>query len=430
MTNFKSKVMRLTILATLAAATLQPGTSSASQVPCKSVGKIRLLESGRFKCTQVGGTRVWKKISSTNNSSLSPSTTSTTTTLPYGYLSATCGPGLIDCPPISQELADIESCKIRDATPGDVAQGFPRPRFAKPGKASIKILFVPVRYSDSAVDEETVIADYQKVFDKAQKFFAKNSYRRVTPLFILEPESQWIQINQTYKEFSNSRNGNLLRITQDLVTKIPRQTLQEFDSVFIVAAGGTEVGGGMEQSATYSHGNEMINSVYLQTGPAEKSELAHGLGHSLYYFEDLYLQSFFRTSPNMDFWPMRHDVMGDGEDYSAWNRWLAGFLSDSEILCMSPNTSDSTIHLSYLNSPNGKKLAVIPLSFGRAIFLEHIDFAIHVYELNSFIGHGAGPLKTLGTAGVGKSVSSGSFDFAVVSADSNGLFVRIKKRDS
>jgi hypothetical protein len=322
---------------------------------------------------------------------------------------------------------NVAECKIADATPGDVAQGFPRPWKAKPAKLQLDVLVVPVRYAGSQISESAVRDQFEAEFAKSRLFFEKNSYKRVVPRFTLESESQWVQVSTTAQQFVDSRGGDLKRVTQDIISLIPRQNLQAFDSIFIVAAGGSWYWGGMDQSASYAHPAGSVHSVYFQTGPASSTNFNHNLGHTAYYIEDLYLHPFFRTTPGADIAPLKYDVMSSGTDFTAWNRWLAGFIADSEVHCISPDQRETVIHLDHINSVAGEKLAVIPTGYGRALFLEHIDEALHVYELDSNIGHGAGPMKTIDTITLGGSLTYGGFEYTVLAADNSGIFVKVRR---
>ncbi len=397
---------------------------------CVRVGTIRTVKTVRYECKKSAKGLRWVVAANRSGSTTpnpSSGTTTTTTTLPPGVMKATCGGGLAPCPSETATTVEVAACKIPDATPGDVVQGFPRPSRAKPGKSELNVLVVPVRYANNPTSEEQVKKDFEREFQKTRSVFDRNSYKRVTPIFTLEPETQWISVAETSQQFVDARGGDLKRVTQDLVSLIFRQNLKDFDSIFIVAAGGTTYFGGMDQTATYKHSSGDIGSVYLQTGPASLAAFPHNLGHTAYYFEDLYLHPA-NASSGQSTTPLRFDAMAGGSDeYVAWNRWLAGFLYDAEVNCLSTSESDTVHRLTHINSSTGKKLSVIRLGYGRAIFIEYNNDAIHVYELNSWIGHGAGPIKTLGTLQNGQTLVYGNFEFTVLTLDQNGAYVKVKQ---
>lgn len=411
---------------------LAPATAPAPAIggtTCKTVGQVRTSAGTRFTCTSVNNRRVWRRTGNaakgTNGTNATAAST-TTTTIPRGYLKPTCGPGIADCPTESPVDPNINECKLVDATPGSGMQGFPRPSRAKPGKPVIEVLVVPVRYAGMSITEAELRSQFEVQFERTREFFKRNSWGRVTPNFTLEPESQWVQVDVTWQQFINSRDQDLRRIIPDIVRLIPRQNLPAFDSIFVVAAGGNSYWGGADLDAYYSHASGQVHSVYYQTGPASETYFQHNLGHTAYYMEDLYLHPYFRTRDS-EIYPLKYDVMSTGDDFSVWNRWLAGFLNDSEVRCVSPGTAQSTHHLVHANNAAGEKLAMVPTAPGRALFAEYIDNGVHVYELNSTIGHGAGPMKTLGLLQAGQWITHAGVEIAVSAVDSTGVYVTVKQ---
>jgi hypothetical protein len=396
---------------------------------CKTVGQQRTSGGVRFTCTATKTKRVWRRTSAPGTGTATTAATTTTTTIPVGYLKPTCDPGVADCPTVSAANPNVAECKIADATPGSGSkQGFPRPPHAKPGKAVLEVLVVPVRYAGSKATEASVQTDIQRAFMLAREFFERNAYKRVTPNFTLEPESQWVAVGETSQQFIDARGKDLKRVTQDIVSQIPRQNLGAFDSIFIVEAGGTGYWGGMDSTATYSHASGAVHSVYFQIGWTEAISLRHNLGHAAYYLEDLYVHAPNRT-PDADIFPFKYDIMssGDssGDDFSVWNRWLAGFVTDSEVRCVPANVAESTHRLVHANNANGEKLAMVPLGSGRALFAEYINNGVHVYALDSNIGHGAGPIKTLALLQAGQSITHAGMQVTVSAADSSSVYVKI-----
>jgi len=64
---------------------------------------------------------------------------------------------------------------------------------------------------------------------------------------------------------------------------------------------------------------------------------------------------------------------------------------------------------------------------GRALFAEYIDDGMHVYELNSTIGHGAGPMKTLGLLQAGQRIAHAGVEISVSAVDTTGVFVTVSR---
>ncbi len=395
---------------------------SIAGTTCKKVGTVRTTTAGRFTCTVTKNANVWRR---TRSSSTNSSTT-TTTTIPAGYLKPTCGAGIADCPTESPG-GNLNECRLTDATPGSGSQGFPRSPKAKPGKAVVNVLVLPVRYANRQISEAQVRAQYEPEFEKTRDFFKRNSYGRITPNFTIESESQWVNIPDTWQTFVNSRDQDLRRVIPDVIKLIPRQNLRDFDSIFIVEAGGNVYWGGADLDATYTHASGDVHSVYFQTGLASNAYFPHNIGHTAYYFEDLYIHPYFRTRETVDINPLKYEVMASGDDFTMWNRWLAGFVTDTEVRCVSAGTGQSVHRLVHANNSAGQKLVMVPTSIGQALFAEYIDYGVHLYELNSNISHGAGPMKTLGLLGAGQSVTHAGVKFEVSATDSSGVYITVTR---
>ena len=253
----------------------------------------------------------------------------------------------------------------------------------------------------------------------------RNSYGKVELNFVIPPASEWPQLDVTPQQFVSARDTDLLRVTQYALNLITRTDLGTYDSIFVVAAdGGWYYGGG---GGVFEHPSGQLYGVYFQTGPATMANFPHNLGHTAYYFEDLYIHQYYLTRPNIDPFPMRFDIMSTGPDYSGWNRWLAGFLTDNEVVCL-PDTGVTSLHrVTHINRRDGQRLVVLPTTTGKALFAEYIDDAVHIYELDSFIPHGAGPLKTLGTIVPGRTATFGGVTFNIRGVDTQSIYLEIQR---
>ena len=388
---------------------------------CRTSGTIRKVGKNTYRCTSSNAGLRWRPLSTVSKS------IATTPRPAAGHFASTCDTTAKPCPITSAATSDISACKVADmtyqATDGG-SQGFPRPPRAKVGKATLDILVFPIRYQGMNIAESTVRQRFDLEFKQSQEFMTRNSYGKVTLNFVIPPASEWPQIDVSPQQFVSARQADLLRVTQDALNLITRTDLAAYDSIFVMAAdGGWYFGGG---GGIFEHPSGQLHGVYFQTGPASNANFPHNLGHTAYYFEDLYIHQY-NLRPNIDPFPMRYDIMSTGPDYSGWNRWLAGFLSDDEIICL-PDTGVTTVHrLTHINRVQGQRLIVLPTTRGKAVFAEYIDNAVHVYELDSYIPHGAGPLKTLGTITTGSATTFGGFTFRMLAADTESVYLEIQR---
>lgn len=132
---------------------------------------------------------------------------------------------------------------------------------------------------------------------------------------------------------------------------------------------------------------------------------------------------------------------------SAWERWLLGWLDDSQVLCKNPKTDGeiNTPPRSPVGTTGGLKAVVIPLGSTKVLVVESrrasgIDAKIAktgalVYAVDSSIRSGSGPVKvypkgsdalfTNSPLSAGESVSVQGIEVEVVSSASDGDTVRI-----
>ncbi|MEK0415276.1 MAG: hypothetical protein RL352_673 [Actinomycetota bacterium] len=395
---------------------------------CRAVGTTRKVGTVTYRCTSTRGILRWRATATTISSTVPNKITTTTLRPAVGHFAATCGSASSPCPTTSTATFDISACKVADMTyrtHDGGSQGFPRPPRAKAGKASLNILVFPIRYQGMTIAESTVRQRFDLEFKQSQEFMTRNSYGKVDLNFIIPPASEWPQLDVTPQQFVSARDTDLLRVTQDALNLITRTDLGTYDSIFVVAAdGGWYYGGG---GGVFEHPSGQLYGVYFQTGPATMANFPHNLGHTAYYFEDLYIHQYYLTRPNIDPFPMRFDIMSTGPDYSGWNRWLAGFLTDNEVVCL-PDTGVTTLHrVTHINRTDGQRLVVLPITTGKALFAEYIDNAVHIYELDSFIPHGAGPLKTLGTITPGRTATFGGVTFNIRGVDTQSIYLEIQR---
>jgi hypothetical protein len=120
--------------------------------------------------------------------------------------------------------------------------------------------------------------------------------------------------------------------------------------------------------------------------------------------------------------------MASGDDFTVWNRWLAGFIYDAEVRCVSAGTTQTVHHVVQANDANGEKMVMIPTAPGKAVFAEYIAYAgVHVYDVDSNISHGAGPMKTVGFLKVGQSLTHNNVKVELTAADATGVYLTVTR---
>lgn len=141
--------------------------------------------------------------------------------------------------------------------------------------------------------------------------------------------------------------------------------------------------------------------------------LAHEIGHNL-GLSDLYATNFnYRNIDNnsgqtIGPFDMMGSISGSGNELTFWNRWLLGWIQDSQVVCLSDLKDDHRLSISSISSyESGIKGVVIPTSTSTAFLIESRraqgydqrlkpdETGLVVYELDTKIGSGAGPIRVI-----------------------------------
>jgi hypothetical protein len=161
--------------------------------------------------------------------------------------------------------------------------------------------------------------------------------------------------------------------------------------------------------------------------------VAHELGHALYGFEDLYAPT--KAESYLNGWDLMETSTGTSE-LMGWHRWLAGWLSDSQVRCVA--SSGNSVHfLSVLNIKDTKpKFVVVKNTPTSAYVIElrnRTDFdlvrqTLIVYSINTAYPTGSGPVRLVGELrNAGDKVSIAGVNISLNSITSNGALVGIQK---
>lgn len=163
----------------------------------------------------------------------------------------------------------------------------------------------------------------------------------------------------------------------------------------------------------------------------------HELGHSLYAFEDLYLfKPSASTNKNSDLdVPARWDLMaGSSIALLQWNKYLMGWIYDSEVRCLSDQKS-SIHYLSASETSVDPKLLAINLTEGVTLAAEartgtSDGAGLLLYTINTYIGHGNGPIlaqKSLVAKGQTRAMLG--WEFKVLETNTKGILFSATKTD-
>jgi len=407
-------------------AAVPPGVAQAASIggtSCKQIGQVRKTSSGSFRCTAIGTQKSWKLVRTT-------STTSTTTTAVPLYTDPTISG--------AEALLSLSACQIQDVSSDNaMSSGFPRPNWLRSGRGQVNVLVIPVSFADLPFTSREVPV-LRQVYDQMSQYFSKMSYGRATVRTTLAPESTWVTLDGTLEQnqlINSPPQFDASGIFRKAVEIYLRGASADgYDVVSVVSAYSLQIYIGQALAARASkYGTSQNFSGVLMLGGTVNSweVIAHELGHAWLGFEDLYL--FGGGARPFRDW----DLMSrEGADLSGWSRFLAGWMDPAWVRCAKPGVR-SRHFLSLLNSDSRvdqPRVLVIALSSYASLVVEVRDTGspcVLVYQVDTSIHHGQGPIRTVGEARqAGVDISSGTFRLSVVGIQRDGAIVEVVSTDS
>ena len=388
-------------------------------------------------------------------------------------LNKTCGKGMIPCPTVTgpNSLSKTDVCKISDATPldyeGRLSVGFPSLNKYLAGQSKVNLSWIPISFSDRKFSNDLYNRS-KEVATQAEGFYSLNSFGRVNFSFRVPPTEKWINLPNTVAYYEKEwASKTIAEVTQFLLSNAGPSGADPADSItFNLPLGKYNIKflNGTDTGITYRLNGSTIPSERVYTISSFEGEVgdpgsfAHGIGHSMYGFEDLYLSPFYSGSSDVtkpaSFW----DIMGGGGDFFGWSKWIAGWLKDSEVNCLPNDSKSKVVYLKSFQDPIGPKLLGIPLNQSEIVLAEfrtntkneyllkfglckkdtivpcstYKHSGLLVYKLDTKLHHLQSPFRVAQTVDqrlveVGESLSYEGHLFKVIASDGTGIFVEVSK---
>ena len=439
--------LTLGLLQPIATAAPKPGTV------CKKAGQTSTSAGIKYTCVKSGKNLVWNKGVVVKKPTPSPTTEPSAQN--KNLLSTDSR-----ITPLSA-LTPIQSCKTEDMTP-DYAwggkifhrNGFPRPEISVAGKKTAKILVVPMIFKDLPFREEKIqraqifssdVDILNEVIPRIKESFKLLSVQRFEVEIDVLPKSQWWVFDRD-NPFSGVWGVDNFSTLMEMIEKEkPDFNFNGYDTFAFITGNGLpgQMGLGSAQASFQRVKNSQsgfMNATLMVGSLANTTLWVHEFGHSLFSFEDLYLFSQASSGQPIKLGelsvPSKWDLMSDSTKVSllGWNKFLIGWLYDSEVRCISEQKS--TIHyLSNQGTSNDAKLLTINLAPGVTLAAEAknasgTDKGLLLYLINTHINHGEGPILTqniLITKGQSKSWLG--WQFNVLDSNEEGVLIEAVKTD-
>ena len=407
---------------------------------CSKAGQSTSDSGKKFVCTKTGKKLTWilKKIP-VKVSQESPGTT-----------------------PVVPPAVDLTAeCKLPNGSGArpDVAIGWPRiaSRMNTVGVLNVKVIMVD--FSD-AVTTRTPAQAFSLINPKSAEIFTEMSYGRTTYKF--DPALKWYRMSQpstayTFHTFDGQKSyiqeavqlasGEVDFSKTDSLIVLANPDATHFDNgpAFAPLAGSgiTIKGNYIGNGATSGHDLNNFGAIWLN------HEISHSMGLvDLYAFnwDAKNYDSVFRFTG--DFSYMSNSILtSNSPGLLAWERWLLGWLDDSQIICQ--KSGEKTITLSPIESSGGVKAVMIPTGKYTGVLIESrralgidknmVKQGVLVYTIDTSVGSGYGPIQVqnvqpndprlrLSPLASGESLTVGNVKISVTASDSAGDTVNVSVR--
>jgi M6 family metalloprotease-like protein len=326
---------------------------------------------------------------------------------------------------VSAAPLPVTECKLLDPFQSNVRLGFPKNPSRLNATGNQNILLMAVDYSDAPANVDAV-QELKLAFDtvKTNNFFKSVSYDKLSltfeyfPRVVRLPRASSNYIGQLTNVYPP--NIRVYDIMQDATTAISRDVnFSNFQAVAILDLGKIDSWGfwgfalpsdspGFFTSSGYIKNSTVMSGFTgSRTNTPEQgyrtSTLIHELGH-LFGFIDLYIikpgNYFIAQTPGP------FDVMNAKGEFLGWQRWLQGWITDTNVSCFSFDDPGTSLQLRPLGKTStGTQLAVIKISTQKALVLESrkgtitddsgANEGLLAYELDLSIQSLKGPVRII-----------------------------------
>ena len=262
----------------------------------------------------------------------------------------------------------------------------------------MKVQVIPIYASDTAEPVNTPAFDYEPYLSFVEAW-SKYSSDGETDIQIRIP-SQYFKFSKKVSEYglyheNNHDNPGHIRFVNDLVSEVDDKIdFTGANAVLVLVPPGTPLVN-FHQAAVKTFntkegriesGSTMYPLTLTGLEPIKHSSFLvpfwwiHEMYHTGFGFDDHYGdgQRNASTEYGMGWWSL---MTPWGGDLLAWEKWIAGFITDSQVHCVKPNGSTVRWIAPSSVKTKEKKLIVIPISQTKGIIIESVRAAGLYYKI-------------------------------------------------
>lgn len=287
---------------------------------------------------------------------------------------------------IDETYVKATDCKVKDSKLGSIRLGFPRNSERVPQFAITQNLILVVDFPDARLSESLAsVVNNVLSPTTVERFFNVISNGKFSPKFSTFPAV--ITLNSLDSSFVPESTGRYFnngiqqdhRMVKEAVSLAKLQgQLNNYSSITVFAPTSKSLGyygSAFLELPIDVGGKTLINSQLIgQVGTVNSpvpswKVFAHEYGHLLGMY-DYYIPGIGTTGKSPGPFDLMGNTSGNANSFFGFQRWVQGWIEDSEVIC-DYTTNSSTIHsLTPLNQNSGKKLYVHPIDGTLALVIE------------------------------------------------------------
>jgi M6 family metalloprotease-like protein len=344
----------------------------------------------------------------------------------------------------------VDLCKLPEMlTRGDVGIGFPKIANRMRSIGTVKVRVVFVDFSDAPASKTT-----QHVFGilspVGENYFNAVSYGKLKIDFL--PEHKWSRMSKLSSQYGwdNLTFALHKQYIQEAITLAdPNVDFSTTDAIIVIAnPDASKLRNGPALTAYPGQGIKADGKEFLNSATSGYDlNVWGGVWFNHEFGHNMTLVDLYAYQGNAHRFVGEFSIMGlisgAGQDLFAWEKWILGWLSDDQIVCV--NKTNSAL-LTPLETSGGIKMLTIPINKTSAIVIESrrkigYDSRITkegplVYVVDTNIASGTGTIKVLpidendfrklsAPMSVGQEIKYLNYSIKCVSSDLNGDLVEI-----
>jgi M6 family metalloprotease-like protein len=310
------------------------------------------------------------------------------------------------------QLLNAQTCRLANFdSHSDVAIGFPRisNRANVNGILNVTVLFVDFIDAPAYMSPNEA---FQIVSPGSEDFYKAVSYGKLNMKLL--PYFKWLRMCKRSHEYSMSPsisfNAHKAYISEAVNLAANSVDFSTSEIIVVITnPSATSIAYGPAFCPNSGYGINVKGKIFENAVSSGRDLqywksfwLNHEMGHT-FGLPDLYAFSGNQFRYTGD-WSLMGNINGVAREFFGWERWLLGWLLDSQVLCVSEKGT-SNVQLTPIEKAGGLKIAVIPRSESTAVVVESrralgYDSGIKmpgvlVYVVVTSVGTGNGPIRVL-----------------------------------